>query len=82
MRKSVAQQLFAAYVRAFESGRHADPAHYVRRAPSQERAQLAEMIDAYLAVAPRREVAATELERLAGSSLVDAILAALEDPSR
>jgi len=47
------EQLLAAYIAEHRSGGAADPRPYLDRAPAGERQQLAALIDAYLARAPR-----------------------------
>jgi len=48
------QRLFAEYVAEHRGGGEADPRQYLSRAPAAERTELAALIDAYLARAPRR----------------------------
>lgn len=51
---SNAERLFDDYVDEHRAGGAADPRAYLARAPEDERAELATLIDAYLARAPRR----------------------------
>jgi hypothetical protein len=49
-----AERLFAEYLREHKTGGDADPGTYLARATPTERTELAAMIDAYLARAPRQ----------------------------
>jgi hypothetical protein len=62
---SDAERLFADYVAEHQAGGEADPHTYLNRASRRERTELAALIDAYLARAPRRPFDAKDF---AGSS--------------
>jgi hypothetical protein len=56
---SAVDRLFGDYVSEHRAGGAADPRDYLARAPEDERDELAALIDAYLARAPRRRFDAT-----------------------
>ncbi len=69
--------LFARYVAEHQAGGAADPRAYLARAAPAERAQLAALIDAYLARAPRRPFDPSEFAGSTAERTVDELQRAL-----
>ncbi len=59
------KKLLSDYIVEHRAGGEADPIAFIERAPDPDRAELAELIDAYLARSPGRE---WDAEAFAGSS--------------
>ena len=57
-------RLFGEYVAEHQAGGEADPRDYLSRVSAAERAELAALIDAYLARAPRGSVRPGGIPRL------------------
>jgi hypothetical protein len=74
-------QLLAEYVEEHRSGREADPVAFLDRAAPDDRAELAALIDAYLARAPRREFDEAAFRDTSAESTVEGLQRAITGAS-
>jgi hypothetical protein len=72
------ERLFAEYVAEHRAGGEADPLPYVEQAEGAERAELAALIDAYLAQAPARRWDPDAFAGSAAERLSDGVVRSLE----
>ncbi len=78
MERTPTQRAFASYVQAYTTGADANPARFLRRVSPHERAQLAELIDAFLIDAPRRDENPSPADLARIEQIVSGVLARID----